>query len=196
MVVVACNSAATVISKVKNIPYHPNQVIEVISPIVKLIAEQVKFKNIGIIGTRKTIGSGMFNKSLEERKPSLEIVAKATPLLVPLIEEGFIEKELLFPVFKRYFKDFANCELIIPACTHYPIIYKQIEAFFDNGLKVLHTPKIIAETVEAYLQSNSLLNKTSVLQDEYHLSDITSEFLREATLFLGEEVRFQKTLLN
>ena len=177
MVVVACNSATTVIHNAKNIPFTSAQIVEVISPIVDLISKQQKFENIGIIGTRKTINSGMFNEALKLRNPKLNVVAKATPLLVPLIEEG--------------------CELIVPACTHYPIIYKQIESYFNHSLKVLHTPKIIAETVEQYLKSNELLNLSETdKEDEFHLSDITPEFIKEAEMFLGNSVVFQKTLLN
>ncbi len=197
MVVVACNSATTVIHNAKNIPFTSAQIVEVISPIVDLISKQQKFENIGIIGTRKTINSGMFNEALKLRNPKLNVVAKATPLLVPLIEEGFLDENILFPVFQKYFNDFKNCELIVPACTHYPIIYKQIESYFNHSLKVLHTPKIIAETVEQYLKSNELLNLSETdKEDEFHLSDITPEFIKEAEMFLGNSVVFQKTLLN
>lgn len=196
MIVVACNSAATVIKKATNLPYSKDQIIEVISPIVDLIATQTKYTKIGVIGTRKTVGSGMFNEALEKRNPNLEIVARATPLLVPLIEDGFLDEKVLFPVFERYFENFENVELIIPACTHYPIIYQQIEKFFSNGLKVLHTPKIIAEEVERYLQSTDLINTNEKQhKDEYHLSDVTKEFLREAEVFLGTPVAFLKTLV-
>ncbi|MEY2923720.1 MAG: hypothetical protein RLZZ337_260 [Bacteroidota bacterium] len=196
MIVVACNSATTVIHQAKNVPYHASQIVEVISPIVNLIATQNKYNNIGIIGTRKTIGSGMFNIALKELNPSLHITAKATPLLVPLIEDGFMEERVLFPVFDRYFADFKECQLLIPACTHYPIIYQQIEKYFNYTLKVLHTPKIIAETVAQYLEKEHLLNEHRSGEDEYHLSDITDEFIRESELFLGQKVSFQKTLLS
>jgi glutamate racemase len=114
---------------------------------------------------------------------------------VPLIEDGFLEENVLFPVFDRYFKGFQNCQLLIPACTHYPIIYQQIESYFDNKLKVLHTPKIIAESVEAMLEQKGLLSTTKNNEDDYHLSDVTDEFLREAELFLGKKVHFNRTLV-
>lgn len=196
MIVVACNSATTVIDKAPLLPYTKAQIIEVISPIVSLIANQSKYTQIGIIGTRKTINSGMFNQALARLNPKLNIMAKATPLLVPLIEDGFLEEKVLFPVFDRYFAEFGACELLIPACTHYPIIYQQIENYFDNGLKVLHTPKIIAEEVDRYLLANKLHNSTSKKEDEYHLSDLTEEFLRESEVFLGKKVSFTKTLLG
>jgi glutamate racemase len=137
----------------------------------------------------------MFNEALALRNGDLQITARATPLLVPLIEDGFLEENVLFPVFDRYFKGFQNCQLLIPACTHYPIIYQQIESYFDNRLKVLHTPKIIAESVEAVLEQKGLLSTTKNNEDDYHLSDVTDEFLREAELFLGKKVNFSRTLV-
>ena len=196
MVVVACNSATTVIHKAQNLPYNYSDIVEVISPIVDLIATQTKYSNIGIIGTRKTIGSGMFDSALAARNSSLTIVSRATPLFVPLIEDGFLEEKVLFPVFDRYFQGFENCELIIPACTHYPIIYQQIESYFGQKLKVLHTPKIIAEEVEQWLEKNDLQSTQKIAEDKYHLSDVTDEFLREAEIFLGKKVAFTKTLLS
>ncbi len=196
MVVVACNSAATVIQNSKGLAYNSSEIVEVISPIVDLIATQSKYTNIGIIGTRKTIGSGMFNKELASRNKLLDITARATPVLVPMIEEGFLDNDILFPVFDRYFEGFDNCELIIPACTHYPIIYEQIESYFNYKLKVLHTPKIIAEEVEKRLLQSELLNDTSKGEDTYHLSDVTDRFIAEAELFLGKKVVFQKILLD
>ena len=197
LIVVACNSAATVLRNIENLPYPKEKIIEVISPVVDLIAEQTKYTNIGIIGTRKTIGSGMFNGTLTQRNKTLALVTRATPLLVPLIEDGFVEEKVLFPVFERYFQGFEKCELLIPACTHYPIIYKQIEAFFKHKLKVLHTPKIVAESAEARLHALNLLNQEchKHSDDEYHLSDVTKDFEHSAMFFLEKEVHFQRTLL-
>lgn len=194
LVVVACNSAATVIHAMDKLPYQNSEIIEVISPIVNLISEQSSYQNIGIIGTRKTIGSGMFVQALAAKK-SLKIIAKATPLLVPLIENGFIEDSILKPVFDRYFKGFESCELIIPACTHYPIIYHQIENYFNHTVKVLHTPKIIAESLAHQLDVMELNNSKKMHDDEFYLSDITTDFLRESELFLGKKVHFNLTSL-
>lgn len=197
LVVVACNSAATVISKIPELPFPKENIIEVISPIVDLIATQTKYAHIGVIGTRKTIGSGMFNDALTARNHSLDIVARATPLLVPLIEEGFVDENILYPVFDRYFDGFEKCKLIIPACTHYPMLYKQIEAYFQHSLKVLHTPKIVAEYVEKRLIALGLRNTSidTTSHDIYHLSDVTDDFVRSAAFFLEKEVTFQRTPL-
>ncbi|MBR9860991.1 glutamate racemase [bacterium] len=196
LIVVACNSASTVLTKAPNLPYEKDEIIEVISPIVDLISTQKKYQRIAVIGTRKTIDSGLFDKELKQRNNQLQIVSRATPLLVPLIEEGFSDEQALFPIFDRYFKDFDDAELIIPACTHYPMIYKQIESYFNHKLKVLHTPKIIAEGLKDLLDQNQLNNTGSKNEDEYHLSDLTDGFKREAEMFLGRAISLSRTLLK
>lgn len=196
LIVVACNSATTVIHHTADLRYNKKHIVEVISPIVDLISTQTKYTNIGIIGTRKTIGSGMFNNALAAKNANLVLKVKATPTLVPLIEDGLVDEEILFPIFRKYFKDFDDCKLLIPACTHYPILYKQIESFFQNSLKVLHTPKIIAETTEQRLVELQLRHKgNKIAEDEYHLSDITPEFLASSELFLERKVTFHRTLI-
>jgi glutamate racemase len=195
-VLIACNSASTVLGKA-NVPYTDDEILEVISPIVNLIAQQDKYHHIGVIGTRKTILSGMFDRQLHKLNPDLEIVSRATPLLVSMIEEGFSDAKTLFPVFDRYFKEFEKTELLIPACTHFPLIYKEIESYFNQSLKVLHTPKIIAETVRDLLQKQDLLSTVGERElDEYHLSDLTDDFKREAEMFLGRRIELKQTLLN
>lgn len=61
---------------------------------------------------------------------------------------------------------------------------------------MLHTPKIIAEEVDDYLNKNNLLNQVSKKNDEYYLSDLTDEFLKESEVFLGKKVHFTKVLLD
>lgn len=196
LIVVACNSATTVIHKLAGLPYTEEQIVEVITPVVNRIKQQKRFKDIGIIGTRKTISSGMFTNALQSNEYPFSVVAKATPLLVPMIEEGFVDEEILKPIFDQYFAGFRHCDLLVPACTHYPIIYEQIENYFGNGLKVLHTPKIIAEEVSEKLATSRLLAKAKKVKDEYYLSDITADFLKEARLFLGAEVTWKKSMVT
>jgi glutamate racemase len=196
LLVVACNSATTVIHKTENLPYEESQIVEVITPVVERIKLQKRFKEIAIIGTRKTISSGMFTNALSRDDVPFNVQAKATPLLVPMIEEGFVDDEILKPIFDRYFQDFHQSDLLIPACTHYPIIYEQIERYFHKRLKVLHTPKIIAEEVEKKLSQQHLLANKKTAQDEFYLSDVTEDFLKEARLFLGAEVSWKKSLVT
>ena len=99
LIVVACNSAATVIHKLENLPFNDDRIVEVISPIVELVSKQKKFQKIGVIGTRKTIGSGLFDQKLSQLNSTLEIFTRATPLLAPMIEDGFVEDVVLLPIF-------------------------------------------------------------------------------------------------
>lgn len=197
LLVVACNSASTVINEEFKLPFDTTDIITVIGPVVHRVAAQEKFHKIGIIGTRKTIDSGVFESGIRSLNTKLKLQSKKTPLLVPMIEEGFIDQEVLNPIFERYFQDMGELDLLIPACTHYPIIYQQIERYFSSKVKVLHTPKIISEEVHFLLEQRELLNQDAVKRDdEFHLSDLTESFQKEAEMFLGERIVLQKTLLN
>lgn len=197
LMVVACNSASTVVSEDLKLAFDHKDLITVIQPVVERVAKQKRFHKIGIIGTRKTIDSHLFEQSISSLNPQLELRSKKTPLLVPMIEEGFIDQEVLNPIFERYFNEFDDLDLIIPACTHYPIIYQQIENYFNQNVKVLHTPKIIAEEVRLLLEDRGWMNSDSNKgADEYHLSDLTDSFKKEAEMFLGKVITLQQTLLN
>jgi len=193
LLIVACNSASTVIHKVQNWSIPKNNIIDVITPIVNLMGRQKKFNNIGVIGTRKTINSNIFESEILKINPQLKIYSVKTPILVPAIEEGFTSDEFLKPIFDVYFKKFEDTQVIIPACTHYPLIYGQIERYFNQKVKVLHTPKVIAETTKEKLTQLNLLNgKEGLKQIEYFLSDITDNFRKEAEMFLGEKIILNK----
>lgn len=196
LMVVACNSASTVVNPQLDLPFDHHDIITVIGPVVHRVAAQERFHNIGIIGTRKTIDSGVFESGIRSMNKDLKLSSKKTPLLVPMIEEGFIDQEVLDPIFERYFKDMGGLDLLIPACTHYPIIYQQIENYFNKKVKVLHTPKIIAEEVNFLLEQRDLLHRGECKEDEFHLSDLTDSFQKEAEMFLGKKIHLQKTLLK
>ena len=197
LLVVACNSASTVLDQLEDLPFDKQRMVNVIDPIADLLATQQRFNNIAIIGTRKTIGSNIFENKIRQTNADLKLRSRMTPLLAPMIEEGFFNADALYPLFDRYFQGFEGVDLLVPACTHYPMIYEQIEAFFKGQLKVLHTPKIIAEQTRDRLELLGELNQESSKEaDVFHLSDLTDSFQREAEMFLGKAIQLKKTLLN
>ncbi|MFY0644419.1 MAG: glutamate racemase [Bacteroidia bacterium] len=197
LLVVACNSASTVLDQVDQLPFERNRIVNVIDPIANLLARQRRFKNVAIIGTRKTINSQIFEQKIRSENEELMLLSRMTPLLAPMIEEGFFGSKALYPIFDKYFKGFDNIDLIVPACTHYPMIYEQMESYFERRLKVLHTPKIIAEHTRERLQElNELSEEKSTASNVFHLSDLTDSFQREAEMFLGSSIQLQKTLLD
>ena len=194
--VVACNSASTVLNGMEGLPFSAEHMVNVIDPVVDRMKTQQRFHDIGVIGTRKTIDSGRYHEAISAARPDLRVRSRMTPLLVPMIEEGFIGERELFPVFDRYFNGLEGIDLLIPACTHYPIIFDRIETYFEHKVKVLHAPKIVAEDVAQRLRVKGLECTGKPESDQFHVSDLTESFKREAEMFLGRPIVLERTPLD
>jgi glutamate racemase len=90
VVLIACNSAsASAFDSLKKQFLGKTLLIDVIDPVVGYMATK-SYKKIGVIGTKRTISSGTYEKKIKHNSPDTEVISMATPLLVPMIEEGFI----------------------------------------------------------------------------------------------------------
>ena len=98
-------------------------------------------------GTKGTIGSHVYRDRIHSALPETMVVEKATTLLASMIEEGFHDNSISKAVIQAYLEDtqFHNLSCLVPACTHYPIIQDEIEAFFQNEVDVLDAPGIVAD---------------------------------------------------
>src|SRR5690606_33452148 len=89
-IVIACNSAsATALDAVKHIVQDKALLFNVIDPVISHVTANYQNKTIGLIGTKQTIKSGAYFNRLKQRSDSIHLKSLATPMLVPLIEEGF-----------------------------------------------------------------------------------------------------------
>ena len=129
IIVIACNSASSVatdrLRRDFNIP-----IIEVITPAIEQALATSRTGRIGIIGTRATIRSGVYEGTIRRQTPTYEVFSKACPLLVPLVEEGWIGKRETKMILRRYLHDLKNQQIdtLILGCTHYPLLKPLIQA--------------------------------------------------------------------
>lgn len=165
LVIVACNSAsAEALRQVqqeflpKNFP--GKKVLGVVVPIVEGVAEFVQAKKldhkktrVGIIGTRATIESKVFERELTKRNFTGEILTRACPLLVPLVEENWTKRSETKTILKKYLQPLKtnNINILVLACTHYPVLYKEIKHAIGRKVFVLNPPEIVAEKLKDYL---------------------------------------------
>ena len=101
-IIIACNSAssAAYYHIKKNINSIP--IFNVIDPIVSFISKKYFNKKIGVIGTKATIQSGIYENKILEKNSSLSVASLETPLLAPMIEEGFFNQEISSTIIKNY----------------------------------------------------------------------------------------------
>lgn len=195
-IVVACNTATSnSIDEIKTaagkIP-----VIDVISPVAKKVAFELHQK-VGLIATKATVESHAYKKSIKKLNKHIKVVELATPLLVPIIEEGFRNTPVSKSAIDTYlsYKKFEDIDSIILGCTHYPLIQKEIEIAFKGKVKVVNSPLIVVNELIQRLENENLLADTAETEYRFYLSDYTDNFISLARSFFGKSISLEKKSL-
>jgi glutamate racemase len=189
-IVVACNSAATTAHDHLRQLVEPQAIIiDVVEPLVEKVALE-NHQKIGIIATQATISSNQYQSRIKALLPSANIQAKATPLIVPMIEEGFVDNDISNTIIKEYLstKEFKDLDVLLLACTHYPLIRNVIQRHLI-GVEVLDSTNVTSMALKAALEERGLLSsKVSDVPNAFYVSDYTEVFESKARLFFGENV--------
>ena len=161
---------------------------------VDFLTEHFAGKRIGLIGTKRTVQSGIYAKKIKEADCGIELQSLATPLLAPMIEEGFFNNQISHEIIAQYLSDeiLKDIEALVLACTHYPLIKKEINEFYQNKVTVLDSAEVVAQALHRYLAYNQLLNKEAGRENHFFVSDYTESFEASTRLFFGEKVLLEK----
>jgi glutamate racemase len=195
VVVIACNSAsASAFECLKEEFSGKTIILDVIDPVIDYISTR-SYTKIGVIGTKRTISSGTYDNKVSEKSPDTKIVSLATPLLVPMIEEGFIFDDISNAIIRTYLSNesLIGIQALILGCTHYPIIRNQISKFFNFDVEVVDSARIVSVILRDLLEKNNLLNDSGVVKDLFYVSDYTSYFEKIARMFFEGEINLVKT---
>ena len=158
LLVIACHSASVYaleeIQKRYTIP-----VIGVVACGIHQLGMSSKNLRVGIIGTRATIRSNVYYDFLKKINPDYEITSIAAPLLVPLIEEGWIDEDVTKEIVRRYLFPLKekNIDTLLLACTHYPLLQDIFEKELQ-GVNIVNAAKWCAYEVKKILEKNNILS--------------------------------------
>jgi glutamate racemase len=194
VVLVACNSAsASAFDSLKKDFEGQTILIDVIDPVVSYLGKR-NFSKIGVIGTKRTISSGTYESKIRGVSPSATVVSLATPLLVPMIEEGFIFDDISNAIIRAYLSNESldGIEALILGCTHYPIIKNQISKIFNFNVEVIDSARIVSMVLRDALEKNNLLNDAGTVKDQFFISDYTQYFEKIARMFFEGEINLKK----
>lgn len=195
IILIACNSASSnAYNEVKKYVGNKALVINVIDPVVEAVIKDTEIKNLGVIGTKATINSESYNRAIFGSRPDIDVASMATPLLVPMIEEGFIFDDISNAIIRSYLsrKDISGIDSLILGCTHYPIIKNQISRFYNFNVNVLDSAQVVAEKLKDILIEKDLLNKKPGSRHHFYVSDHTNYFEIIARMFFGEKISLEK----
>lgn len=196
-VVVACNTAtAHALPHLQATFRLP--VIGVVEPGVEATLADPNCQRVGIIATAGTIRSCAYQHALAMHRPDLITEGKATPLLVPFIEEGWIEHPALKSVLCEYLKPMVDkgIDTLVLGCTHYPLLIPVLKRMFPQ-LRLVDSASTCAAHVERTLRAEGLIRNAKTKPTlELHLTDYSEQFEALASRFLDAEFgRIKKAML-
>lgn len=193
-ILIACNSAsAAAYELVKEYVGSKAMVFNVIDPVVEHLALNHPDQKIGLIGTKQTVNSGIFMRKIREAECGIELVSLATPLLAPMIEEGFFNNKISLSIIEEYLQNpvLENIRAIVLACTHYPLIAPQIRDFYQDKVNIIDSSRIVASHIRRLLASENMLNPSEKGSKVFFVSDYTAAFENSTQLFFGDKVHLK-----
>ncbi|MDZ4823970.1 MAG: glutamate racemase [Flavobacteriales bacterium] len=191
-IVIACNTASAAAYEVLRDQHKGSiPVINVIDPMVEHVIADDSIKHLGIIATKTTVSSGVYQEKLARRKPSLRFSVMATPLLAPMIEEGFFNDDVSEAVITKYLsrEDLKGIDSLVLACTHYPMIKTGISKFFEDSIKILDSGEVVAAKLKMILEKEGLACEKKMGDDLFYVSDFTESFQKIAKMFFGTGIQ-------
>jgi glutamate racemase len=200
LVILACNTASA--KALRTIQQNDlpriapaKRVLGVIRPTSEIIGIYSETKSAGILATNGTVSSNSYPIEIEKFYPGMKVYQEACPMWVPLVENNeyeshgadFFVKKNLHNIFEKG----ADIDVLLLACTHYPLLRKKIEEHLPIGVKLLSQGEIVANSLADYLHRHpeieNLCSKNS--KRHFYTTDSTEDFDNHATTFFGEAVQ-------
>ncbi len=198
LIVMACNTAsAAALRRLQQewLPeaYPGRNIIGVIVPTLEAALDQ-GYKSLGLIGTNYIIRSNVFHEELIKIDPAIRMSQKATPLLVPLIENDGLKwapdilKDYLEPLLAE------DIECLILGCTHYPALKDIIRDIIGDQVALLSQDELIPEKLADYLERHpeydSAISKSG--KGEFYVSDLTENYMSAARRIYGSDIKVEQ----
>ncbi|MGR6088204.1 MAG: glutamate racemase [Arcticibacter sp.] len=194
-IVIACNSASSVAYEtVKQHAAGRAVVLDVINPVVEKVSSLKKVHQVGVIGTRATIRSNAYAQGIASKAPDKKVSSLATPLLAPMIEEGFFNNNISRTIINNYLSrpKLKKIDALILACTHYPLIRKEIGDYYKREILIVDSAEIVAAKLHSILKKDKLLaDRKKAGAKRFFVSDLTTSFEKSTRIFLKGKIKLE-----
>ncbi len=186
MIVVACNTASAMAFDTLS-SHFPIPIVDVIDPVIDEVVKSSKTGRIGILATRATVHSKVYETKIHRAFPTAVITAVPSPLLVSLVEEGYINHLMTEIAIQEYLGPLlqANVDTVVLACTHFPLLKNQIKKALGESIQVIDPAFAATEAARKKLLSLDLLStQKKILEPTFYVTDDPEKFKRLAPAFL------------
>lgn len=198
VVVVACNTVSAVgLTAIKQA--YPNlPLFDVVTPAVRAVQSVSRGHHIGVIGTRALVSSGIYQRLLREMN-DFKVTIQAAPLLVPLVEEGWLDQPETKRVIKRYLAPFkqAQVDTLVLACTHYPLLKPLIVPRVGKRVKVVDPAEETAIALAKWISEHHEVERSLERgPSRFYVTDLTPHTQTIAQKWLGSNVKLEQVSLE
>lgn len=184
-IVIACNTAsALALDAVRDEFDIP--IMGVIVPGARAAVETTQNHKVGVVATDATVRSGMYTKIIQEMDPSIEVVEKACPLFVPLVEEGLKKHQVTQLMIQYYLESMKKTDIdaMILGCTHYPLLRSRIREYMGENIQIVNPAYETAMDLKRVLAEYDMENHGEAEQSaepfyghyEFYVSDMAEKF--------------------
>jgi glutamate racemase len=196
MLVIACNTAtALALDQIVSAAHVP--VVGVVEPGAAAAAAATKNQKVVVIGTEATVSSHAYHKALVAR--GLNAREKACPLLVPLVEEGWVDHAVTEQVAKIYLAEafadgFHDADVLVLGCTHYPLLKPLLRRAVPGHVRIVDSAESTAHAVASQLQQliapadSSAQERRAAPRMKFFATDSVEKFRRLGERFLGHAI--------
>jgi glutamate racemase len=190
MIVIACNTATAVaLDDIREFSHVP--VVGVIHPGARAAIKKTRNHRVGVIGTEGTIRSKAYERALQQISPHIQVLSKACPLLVPLVEKGLYRSEAILEPIKQSLASLLGDPLdcLILGCTHYPFLSDAIAEVMGPDVNIISSAEETAREISTVLYHSGQLAASKRLPiHQFFCSGDPEMFRSIAEQWLDEEV--------
>jgi glutamate racemase len=196
LVIVACNTASSLsldfLKRCFRVP-----IIGVIEPGARGAVAATRNNRIGVIGTHATVSSGAYEKTIKRISSKYSVFTQACPLFVPLVEEGWVDKDVTEEVARIYLKPLRakRIDTLIMGCTHYPILKNILKKVMGADAVLIDSSIEVAIQTKEVLDTNGLLNTSPEKgMHKFFVSDEPNRFIKIGDKFLKRRIKCLKRM--
>jgi len=202
LIITACNTVSASALRPLQQQYLPTfypdrRILGVVVPTLECCIDR-GYKKLGVIATNHIVRSGIYAEELRKLDPDIEIYQRATPLLVPLIENDGMK--WIRPVIEEYIVPLVSkdIECLILGCTHYPFLKEIISDIVGPDISLVSQDVMIPQKLQNYLQRHQEIDEKISRggHSSFYVSDVTESYLEASRYIYGDDIDVQHVRLH
>ena len=176
-------------------------IVGVVEPTCRRAAERTRSGKVGLIATHASVRSGVYERTIAGLNPAVQVIARACPLFVPLVENGRFRPgdPVIETVAREYLQPLreSGMDVMILGCTHYPLLTEVIGAVMGPGVELVSAGEESAFELKRMLRAEGLCAEDSRTgKATYYVSDRVDDFEQVASWFLQEDLHHEANRID